>query len=253
VQLSNRVDKKRIDREVAALNILGQKHHPHLVRLLASYNFKGSQHLIFPWADGNLREFWEQHQKPAKPDAGIVRWAAHQMLGLASALEELHDHSFVEGGHLYGRHGDLKPENILMYKGWEDDSEGILVIADLGLSSFHRTYQGQRRDKRCTPTYRPPEFDLSNRWSSIYDIWSLGCIFLEFATWLLLDWNAVEHAFPAARTTTMMANPTGNISKDDSFFTVEKDTTLGKDRVQVKESVIQVKMHSHLPISLLLV
>ena len=93
------------------------------------------------------------------------------------------------GEEKYGRHGDLKPENIL----WSNELEGagpsgILQIADFGLGRFHRFESKSRVDPKTivgSATYIPPEISLEKQVSRAYDIWSLGCVYLEFATWLL--------------------------------------------------------------------
>ncbi|KAF4884931.1 Cyclin-dependent kinase 14 [Colletotrichum fructicola] len=90
----------------------------------------------------------------------------------------------------YGRHGDLKPENMLWFPGKDRDGcgGGVLKITDFGQAELHskdsKTY---RQSKGVdTLTYRPPEGEIvprTIRQSS--DIWSLGCIYLEFVTWML--------------------------------------------------------------------
>ncbi|TQN66682.1 Cyclin-dependent kinase 11 [Colletotrichum shisoi] len=87
----------------------------------------------------------------------------------------------------FGRHGDLKPENILWFPDVRD-KRGILKITDFGQAELHsKTSKTYRRSKGFdTLTYRSPECDTPPqliRQSS--DIWSLGCISLEFVTWLL--------------------------------------------------------------------
>ncbi|WQF89421.1 Putative protein kinase [Colletotrichum destructivum] len=87
----------------------------------------------------------------------------------------------------FGRHGDLKPENILWFPDVKD-KRGILKITDFGQAELHsKTSKTYRRSKGFdTLTYRSPECDTPPqliRQSS--DIWSLGCILLEFMTWML--------------------------------------------------------------------
>jgi serine/threonine protein kinase len=108
------------------------------------------------------------------------------MLGMADALAALHDRKC--------RHGDLKPENILHFNSVSDP---ILVIGDVGVSRFHKQDTFLRKDQTMTsattPSYEAPEVYTSPQVprSRKYDIWSLGCIFLEFTTWFLWNNNAV--------------------------------------------------------------
>jgi serine/threonine protein kinase len=118
----------------------------------------------------------------------------------------------------FGRHGDLKPENILWFKSFEHAGHaGILQITDLGLGRFHRLESRSNQDPKDingSPTYVPPELVLQRLVSRSYDIWSLGCIFLEFITWML-DGISGVNAFADAR----MALAHDNIV-DDTFYTV---------------------------------
>ncbi|KAG7110106.1 hypothetical protein HYQ44_011269 [Verticillium longisporum] len=78
-------------------------------------------------------------------------------------------------------------------------------------------------------TYRSPEADMPHSdITSAVDIWSLGCMFLEFATWQLLGWDAVEEDFSQAR---LEAEPGGGIIVD-AFFIRHRD-----GRIEVKPAV----------------
>lgn len=203
------------------LNKLTLKRDPHLIKLLTTYEFKGHYHFMFPYAKLNLRMYWKNNRVLEwKRNAAL--WTIEQMLGLATALYVIHEFKTVyplgsdqtdrevsrqrpamnlrmrvdEREQLYGRHGDLKPENIL----WFDDlegvgSRGILQITDLGLGRFHRLESRSLQDPltiKGSPTYVPPELVLEKLVSRAYDIWSLGCIFLEFITWMLHGYTGVE-------------------------------------------------------------
>jgi serine/threonine protein kinase len=163
--------------------------HPHLIRAFAYYT-KGKKHcLIFPWAEhGNLREFWKN--SPPELDQGYLEWVFIQFCGLAGAIEELHNSQQDQAT----RHGDLKPENILCFAGNGSNSsrdECTLVITDVGLSKCHDKLTEHRKEATKTQSgtilYEPPETELQPKQprSRRYDVWSLGCIYLEFLVWLL--------------------------------------------------------------------
>jgi serine/threonine protein kinase len=197
------------------LSVLNRKNHRHLVKLLATYKYKHKYHLLFPFARANLRALWTFVAMP-QWDRATFLWVISQLSGLVSALHLVHN--FPTGKHplgsdktskeasrtrpslpaslkvakdeeKYGRHGDIKPENIL----WDSESEdsaltGILILADFGLGRFHRLESRSRQDPakiNGSHTYAPPEITLGRPVSRAYDIWSLGCVFLEFITWLL--------------------------------------------------------------------
>jgi serine/threonine protein kinase len=173
--------------EVDSLEMIRDLNHPHLIRAIAYYK-KGNKHcVIFPWAErGTLREFWKK--SPPKLDRRYLEWVFKQFCGLAGAIERLHHSQKAT------RHGDLKPENILCFAGNGSNSsrdECTLVIADVGLSKCHDKLTEHRRDATKTHSgtimYEPPETELQPKQprSRRYDVWSLGCIYLEFVVWLL--------------------------------------------------------------------
>jgi serine/threonine protein kinase len=98
---------------------------------------------------------------------------------------------------VHGRHGDLKPENILWFKSYDSTDQssfGVLKISDFGLTRFHGTRSKSRTESfAVSPTYRPPEYDVAMMVSQGFDIWSLGCVLLEFVTWYLLGGEGVEN------------------------------------------------------------
>lgn len=219
----------------------------HLINLLATYELKNEYALIFPWADGNLRDFWQS--KPQQDSAVLARWVAEQCLGIAHALRSLHNtigHQTQEEK-TWGRHGDIKPENILLFKDTKSTNSklGTLAIADFGLSNFG---SDKKRPKRLagTKTYRPPEYDISDApISRASDIWSLGCVFLEFLTWFLLGPKDVMNDFPSSRTQALLpgqdtAQEQSGIeeAQDDNFFLAQTQTN--PVSFVLKPSVIQV-------------
>ncbi|KAI1144725.1 kinase-like domain-containing protein [Nemania diffusa] len=171
-------------REVTMLELARILRHDHLIQAIAYYNIGQDHYLMFPWAGmGNLWDFWEKNGKVG-PTAGKeeVVWMVNQIAGLADAVEQLHN--------LNCRHGDLKPSNILCFETESDDLKPRLVIADVGVARIHSDYTRERdttRGIQATARYEAPELliysyrPISRR----FDIWSLGCIFLEFVDWLL--------------------------------------------------------------------
>jgi serine/threonine protein kinase len=245
------------------LTFLTLKHHPHLVELLTTYTYRGRFHLLFPYANANLRTYWRSNS--LKKDWSNYHWALKQIAGLASALNAIHTFktdkyplhsdridplvsrerpsmplqlSVLPGEELFGRHGDLKPENILWSK--KSNSHGILQIADLGLGRFHRLESRSKQDPskiNGSPTYMPPELPLGKLVSRAYDIWSLGCIFLEFVTWILLGPEGLSE-FGGAR----MAMAHDGVL-DDSFYMLFNSGSgyqYGEVREGVKDWIIKL-------------
>lgn len=113
------------------------------------------------------------------------------MLNMVSALEALHS--------INCRHGDLKPENILHF-----DVYHSLVIADVGVSKIHEhatiARNAATKSEATTPSYEAPEAAIKSKdpRSRLYDMWSLGCVFLEFIIWLLHGYDSID-SFSEAR------------------------------------------------------
>lgn len=87
------------------------------------------------------------------------------------------------------RHGDLKPENILRFSD-EPLDLGLLQLADMGLAKRHVVATQVRSNgtntRWSTRLYEAPEVQSDkNARSRLYDVWSMGCITLEFLIWIL--------------------------------------------------------------------
>lgn len=135
----------------------------------------------------------------------------------------------------YGRHGDIKPENILYFKGPDGKDLDILKIADLGLTRLHgRSSRSQvpAESVHGTLTYQPPERMLNQAISRKYDMWSLGCLYLEFITWLLQGNEAISNFTDKRDLQQLPQQPL----YDDQFFTVILDNGKPVD-AQVREAV----------------
>ena len=219
--------------------------HPHIIKLLATYQYQSKYHLMFPFARENLRSFWKSYEK-MHWNHGTCLWMIEQLVGLASGLDTIHEFKtgrttpfrpelpnreatvsrpsregqllgIKTGEEKFGRHGDIKPENILVM-GQGANSLGTLQLADMGLSRFHRLDSRSMVDPLTvngSATYVPPELALKEMVNRKYDIWSLGCVFLEFITWTLGGFTLLEK-FPDARQETAYDG-----FKDDTFFTIE--------------------------------
>ncbi|KAF9882272.1 protein kinase domain-containing protein [Colletotrichum karsti] len=134
----------------------------------------------------------------------------------------------------YGRHGDLKPENLLWFP-HRGDEKGILKIIDFGQAELHSENSKTYRQSRGidTLTYRPPEGEiqpLMMRQSS--DIWSLGCIYLEFVTWMFDGAEGVQ----SFKTSRLSYDPHLRM-KSDKFFECVTVSGFEHDGAQLKHSV----------------
>ena len=207
---------------------------------------------MFPWAYGDsLRDVWEGVPKQS-PSKEIIEQAIVQLRGLADALDRLHH--FDSGISEYGmtqpaaeptapatlaivqddkeeykdvsnkesiRHGDLKPENILNFSDYGGGREvlGILKIADMGLAKRHIDATQDRLNPTSTRygtiRYEAPEtVTEKNARSRLYDIWSMGCITLEFIIWILYGSDELNNFYNQSK---------GDTKRDFQYFEVLVD------------------------------
>ncbi|CCC11728.1 unnamed protein product [Sordaria macrospora k-hell] len=184
-------------REVETHHKIKHLGHPHIVEFIAAIERGEERYLVFLWADqGNLLSFWTNHPSP-RISVTLVEAVVRQIQGLSEALDKLHNYNKEPGAGAESsvRHGDLKPENILSQstQGRQPSAHepdiGTLMIADLGLAKLHAvgTNVRDRTSTRATTwRYQPPEVETLKQKgrSRRYDIWSMGCVILEFVIWL---------------------------------------------------------------------
>jgi len=216
----------------------------HISPLLCTFEMvdddKREYYLLFPWASGDLRQLWKNN--PSADGRYTSRWMAEQCSGIAEALSVIHQDRVTneptEDGannepQRYGRHGDVKPCNILWFAEHIGcDNAGTLALADFGIAKCHRAKTKSLSDPvnaKYSPTYKSPEFDVSSsKIGRKADIWGLACTWIEFVTWYLKGWQAVEVEFPEARDEADPVN--ANISLD-TYFRVTEEGAIVKPQV----------------------
>lgn len=259
--------------EVKALMQIKPK--PNLVTAAAAFSYQKKYHLLSRWADGgNLATFWKT-QTP-RQDHKFICWFCQQCCGLADGLDGIHNSEMAvteidalqstpartsvssagsdtnekNVGQVYGRHGDIKPQNILWFKQDPNNYElGVLKITDFGVTAFHtaQTTKVMAREVQVTLTYAAPEYDMVTDDAFIsrpFDIWSLGCLYLEFIIWILLGDQSVE-AFAKER---QMEKGIRRVRfKQDTFYAIKHRPYLfwrGEYAI-VKKTVILVSFPPH--------
>ena len=157
--------------------------YEHLIQSLDNIWRGDERYFLFPWVDdGNLRDFWSGNNNWAlTPD--LVSQILEQLLGLAHALEHIHRQNW--------RRGDIEPENILRFK--TDTIIGQFKLGDTSVSKHHQVATEMRMSptetRERTLRYEPPEEITAPKAlrSRRYDLWSMGCVILEFIIWLQYD------------------------------------------------------------------
>ncbi|KAI8677918.1 Protein kinase domain-containing protein [Fusarium keratoplasticum] len=225
----------------------------HLIPLQLTFRHGRDYYLMFPWADGNLKELWRQ--RTANPeDLDQVRWFIAQCSGLCRGLGKIHHLStqlshegvnlgnakqMILGGKEWGRHGNIKPENILWFENYKGEQD-LLVISDFSLTQFNsahaRSKVQQNQILGFSGTYRAPDLHLETQpISQNYDVWSLGCVFLEFLSWFLFDYEEAVNVFTQAR---VDGSLNGDV-KEGTFFSVENGLNGTPRKATLKKSVVE--------------
>lgn len=259
-------DEELFELEVKALMKI--KTMPHLATALTAFKYQNQYHLISKWSEGgNLADFW-QTQTP-RLDHDWICWLAQQCLGLADGLDNIHDASITseelenegnlqgtflpnsnpgaeDDNRIHGRHGDIKPQNILWFCNEPNKyNRGVLKITDFGATAFHSalTTKVSARRVPITRTYAAPEIDTSEghgepQISRRFDIWSLGCVYVEFVTWILLGNEKLE-TFAQKR----LKRGVRRHFNEDTFYTIHERKPIvlrTTEYVTAKKSVSRV-------------
>lgn len=223
--------------------------HSHIVKLLFTVRSvsKGDKEskdkvtylLVFPLAAGTLKDAWDHSWEDSHPTT-LPAWMLEQCLGLADGLRHIHNpnpgsarpdlgpDAYWEEGAKYGIHWDIKPTNILWSGAESSEKLGTLLLADLGTASVHGTAtRSNTPGGVVTKTYAPPEQDLSITKSRAFDIWSLGCVFLEFLIFVVQRTDVENPSILAQSFSNerleeaRKCNSTRNGIPGDAFFTTK--------------------------------
>ncbi|KAK4220752.1 kinase-like domain-containing protein [Podospora fimiseda] len=222
----------------------------HMIQLLASFEIADPNHsrkdyfMLFPWADGSLSDFWTD-QRHSPMITGHIGWMIYQFAGLVKALQCIHNNSNQPNPGApstvhFGRHGDIKPSNILYFdhhNGWGIGGVNkTLSLADFGLGRLHKRHSRSKdspSEHAQTATYRAPESELlGGKLSPKSDVFSLGCVFLEHVTWLILSTSGGD---PIDEFSNQRSEKDIFGFESDTFYRIVDPTTRGS--AKLKESV----------------
>lgn len=235
-RLAPKLSKERFRREVEA-NLDTQK-HDRIVRLLTAFCYRERFYLIFPLATkGSLERLWKefipQDVTQRSTHFRIAEWYSHdwligECLGIAEALLAVHGPvGHRSGGNEGLLHADIKAANILCFSEPDDHNPTIVLkLADFGEAK--RFKSNLRADKIAhVKTYRPPEHSEGNVITLDYDVWCLGCLFLDFITWAILGQDGITD-FIGKRTNepedpAVTENP-GQIIEDTFFKRTKRES-----------------------------
>lgn len=249
-------NEEAFKREVEMLNKFSGNKHEHLISLLATYEQLDRFFLVFDWAEADLQGYWKKINPAPSFDLNTVLWMAKQCKGIASGIIKIHAHvstyqkkdpnGSANQNVVFGHHGDIKPENVLWFcepSRADRNVDGTLKLSDFGLAEFsiHQTTSMPPKSKwGVSLGYRAPESDLkqSTAIGRSYDIWTLGCLYLEFITWMLGGSQLLDEFMEARKARDAMWHEI----ETHTFFKLEIDGRTGKPTAIIKPAVKQVSL-----------
>ena len=156
--------------ELRELTIMKKINHPNVVNLIEYFFSEKDREvwILMEYFKTDLRKFLDVNKENKNVlQETFFRKICYQIL---QGVNYLHENNIM--------HRDLRLENILY-----DEEKEICKISDFGLSHrFDYDINAQYTDVGTFP-YKPPEVILGlTHYSTAFDIWSLGGIFVEICT-----------------------------------------------------------------------
>ncbi|GAA5976524.1 hypothetical protein JCM5350_001718 [Sporobolomyces pararoseus] len=166
----------RVLKKLLSNNRDGKK---NCIRLQCDFEFYGHTCLVTELLSCSVFDFLKENAYEPFPLSHVQKFAKELLL----SLKYVHDSNLV--------HTDLKPENILLIDSTSDIvpsrksktrkllRKTDICLIDFGSATFDNEYHASVVSTRH---YRAPEIILCLGWSFPCDMWSIGCILVEFVT-----------------------------------------------------------------------
>ncbi|OAL51491.1 kinase-like protein [Pyrenochaeta sp. DS3sAY3a] len=195
-EISSSTSDEAQRKESDLLFLLRTIQNDNIIRLLTSYTQNGFCNLLFPVADLDLHDLLLTRDQPGWIYNPSIVFDSFR--GLANGLHYLHNFqpkglSNDEANRVtnHGYHHDIKPRNILLMG-------SRMILADFGLARLKEATEASITTwKNTPPTFAAPEArdPVTLQARSIgraYDMWSIGCVLSEFATYCIGGTEAVK-------------------------------------------------------------
>lgn len=170
-----------------------------VVPLLTAFTHRERFYLVFPFAnEGSLEALWKSYTPNSviqgSSECRIANWYSdvwlvNECLEITKALVATHGLNDGQPADAKGLlHADIKPENILCFRTSDSDTSRIVLkLADFGEAQRIESNGSLKASNIAhVLTYRPPEHLPDGDITLKYDVWCLGCLFVDFVTWAIL-------------------------------------------------------------------
>ena len=236
------------NKELKILDELRIVPHQNIVTHLATWTQDGRYYMLFHFAECNMRQYMKR-SRFGEPTKRKLRWLLEQFEALSIALRHIHNLSGAKTSsdttknllaptqqdvRKSGWHHDLKPENILLFKSPASRC-GVFQVADFGSGKVqtYRSGSANTRSPNGTLTYEPPEAAKEGATSRPYDMWSMGCVFLELLIWATCGNSSVE-SFRSSREGRRFPDSQTDVIEDDGFWQIDNQGNIQR-RKSVEE------------------
>ena len=182
---NQKLTEAAFEKENVCLVLLRSLRHNNIIELLGSYTCRGQHNFIFPVLPMDLAEFLDLETRYELFKYDLTFYNA--LHGLASAIEVIHNLRIQAQRHQetltkISYHHDIRPKNILV-------TQSTFILADFGLARFKGADEDSKTPwKSGVGDHIAPEC-MDNEFNSLdvgrsMDIWSLGCMIANIATYM---------------------------------------------------------------------
>eukprot|EP00192_Tetraselmis_astigmatica_P005145 CAMPEP_0117664870 /NCGR_PEP_ID=MMETSP0804-20121206/9475_1 /TAXON_ID=1074897 /ORGANISM="Tetraselmis astigmatica, Strain CCMP880" /LENGTH=505 /DNA_ID=CAMNT_0005472181 /DNA_START=129 /DNA_END=1646 /DNA_ORIENTATION=+ len=150
---------------VNEVRLLASAKHPNIVTYNEAFLDGNKLCIVMEYAsEGDFSHIIKKQQMARKPLSETEIW--NYFIQIARGIDALHQMKVL--------HRDIKPGNIMVGEG------RVLKIGDLGIAKMLK--HTMAKTQIGTPHYMPPEVWKSRPYAFPSDVWALGCILYEMAT-----------------------------------------------------------------------
>ncbi|KAL9078393.1 MAG: hypothetical protein Q9157_002688 [Trypethelium eluteriae] len=240
--------------EKKALSRVTTLSHPHIIKLVKVYKLGEDYNLVFPRAKTNLDKYLRN------PDFEADNWRQgpleqsplwNQLYGITEAVGAIHSfgeeakaRNASEKEELIGFHFDIKDANILVM------DDGTWVITDFGQAIFKDverdgTTTRVLNNQGGTDSYAPPELnDSKEKLGRSYDIFSLGCIYLEVLAFIVRGHEGLTKPSESRGLDAVRRTPAQPPRREDHrFYTKDHDSGTWKIKGEIEAFMRSLAEH----------